>query len=176
MAVPRSESQRDRDRLLISDLYVQGWTQKEIADKLGLNRNTIGSDIKFLLAEWRKQRNGLVDEFEGKYRFIYREAIAAWKRSLEDAEIEVSEVVEDSEGQNEKGSKSKSSRMKASTRKEGQSGNPALLAQAQAAMKAVREMFGVDAAIKQSIEGNVKLEVEYTNDWRDTGDNPAENN
>lgn len=176
MAVPRSESERERDRLLISDLYLQGYNQQEIADKLGLHRNTVGSDIKFLLGVWRKQRNGLVDEFEGKYRFIYREAIAAWKRSLEDAEVEVSEVVEDSEGKDEKGSRSKTSRMKASTRKEGQSGNPALLAQAQAAMKAIREMIGVDAAIKQNIEGNLKLAVEYTNDWRDTGDTPTEEN
>lgn len=147
MAVPRSESQRERDRLLISDLYVQGFTQQEIADKLGLNRNTVNSDIKFLKTEWAKQRNGLVDEFEGKYRYVYREAITAWHRSKEDAVTEVSEMVETPEVVTDaKGNKQQvmEQRLKASTRKEGQSGNPALLAQAQAALKAIREMFGVD--------------------------------
>ena len=40
--------------------------------------------------------------------------------------------------------KGKGQRLKAFTKKEGQAGNPALLAQAQAALKAIREMFGVD--------------------------------
>ena len=84
MAVPRSESQRERDRALASDLYLQGWNQQEIANKLGISRQAVNRDIKFLLAEWRKNRNGLVDEFEAKYRLIYREAYAAWLRSKED--------------------------------------------------------------------------------------------
>ena len=162
MAVPRSESQRERDRALISDMYLQGWNQQEIADKLGINRNTVGSDIKVLLKEWRKQRNGLVDEFEAKYRLIYREAYAAWLRSQAAAITETSEVIEGEAGN------SGSQRIKASTRREGQSGNPALLAQAQAALKAIREMFGVDAAIKQELSGQVGLSVRYVNDWRDS--------
>jgi len=143
MGKPRDEAERERDRQRITPLYLQGWNQTEIAAELGIDQSTVSRDIKFLLAEWRKQRNGLVDEFEGKYRFIYREAIAAWKRSLEDAETTTQEMIDGGEGQGT------GQRLKASTRKEGQSGNPALLAQAQGAMKAIREMFGTDAAQKQ---------------------------
>src|SRR3990172_1072214 len=140
MAIPRSESERERDRLIVSSLYVQGWTQGEIAIELGISRQTVNSDVKYLLGEWKKQRNGLVDEFEGKYRYIHHEAITAWHRSKEDAEITTQEMIDAGEGGGI------GQRLKASTRKEGQSGNPALLAQAQAALKAIREMFGVDAA------------------------------
>ena len=151
MAVPRSESQRERDRALASDLYLQGWNQQEIANKLGISRQAVNRDIKFLLAEWRKNRNGLVDEFEAKYRLIYREAYAAWLRSKEDAVTEVSEMVEgDGTG------KGNGQRLKASTRKEGQSGNPALLAEARAALKAIREMFGTDAPTKAQ---NINLDL-----------------
>lgn len=149
---------------MISDLYVQGWTQKEIAEKLGLNKNTVNSDIKFLLGEWKKQRNGLVDEFEGKYRYIHREAVMAWHRSKEDAETTIQEMIEgeaaklDKEGNPIPGS----NRLKASTRKEGQSGNPALLAQAQAALKAIREMFGVDAAEKVEHSGPGGMPLQFS--------------
>jgi CRISPR/Cas system CSM-associated protein Csm4 (group 5 of RAMP superfamily) len=79
-----------------------------------------------------------------KYEYIHREALAAWLKSLEDAETTIQEMIDGGEI----GTAGASQRLKASTRKEGQSGNPALLAQAQAALKAIREMFGVDAATK----------------------------
>lgn len=151
MGKPRDEAERERDRLRITPLYLQGWNQTEIARELGVDQSTVSRDIKFLLAEWRKQRNGLVDEFEGKYRYVYREAITAWHRSKEDAVTETSEMIEVPEvSKDAKGNPQvvSSQRMKAQTRREGQSGNPALLAQAQAAIKAIREMFGVDAAEK----------------------------
>lgn len=161
MAVARSESQRERDRAIVSDLYLQGWNQQEIADKLGIHRNTVGSDIKVLLKEWKKNRNGLVDEFEGKYRLIYREALAAWKRSLEDAETTIQEMI-DNNGGELGGEALNKGRLKASTRKEGQSGNPALLAQAQGALKAIREMFGVDAAEKVEHTGKDGGPIQFT--------------
>ena len=151
MAVPRSESQRERDRAIVSDLYLQGWNQQEIADKIGVNRNTVGADIKALLKEWKKNRNGLADEFEGRYRLIYREAYLAWLRSKEDAVIETQEAIEGAAGIG--GDALNKGRLKVQTRREGQSGNPALLAQAMAALKAIREMFGVDAAGKVELSG-----------------------
>lgn len=146
MARQRSETEREADRRAISELYLKGWNQTDIAAELGIDQSTVSRDCKVLKAEWAKQRNGLVDEFEGKYRFIYRESIAAWERSLLNAETTIQEMIE-GEGSNG------SNRLKASTKKEGQSGNPALLAQAQAALKAIREMFGVDAAAKVEHSG-----------------------
>jgi hypothetical protein len=100
-------------------------------------------------AEREAYLRGLPTEFDEKYRYIHEQALAAWLRSLEDAVTETSEMVEVPEmTKDAKGNPvvTTSQRMKAQTRKEGQSGNPALLAQAQAALKAIREMFGVDAA------------------------------
>lgn len=148
----RTEAERIADRRTISDLYLQGWNQTEIADKLGIDQSTVSRDIKTLKAEWVKQRNGLVDEFEAKYRLLYREAYAAWMRSKEDAITEIQEAIEGGDTGN-------GQRLKASTKKEGQSGNPALLAQAQAALKAIREMFGMDAPTKQQQSGEVTLRI-----------------
>lgn len=144
----RSDTERQADRRAISDLYLSGWNQTEIADKLGIDQSTVSRDIKTLKAEWVKQRNGLVDEFEAKYRRIYQEAYAAWLRSKEDAETTIQEAIDGDSGSGQ--------RLKVSTKKEGQSGNPALLAQAQAALKAIREMFGVDAAAKVEHSGKVE--------------------
>ena len=162
MGKPRDEAERESDRRNISDLYLQGWNQTEIGDKLGIDQSTVSRDIKTLKAEWRKQRNGLVEEFEAKYRLMYKEAYAAWLRSKEDAETTTQEAIEgdavklDREGNPIPGKQ----RLKVSTRREGQSGNPALLAQAQAALKAIREMFGVDAAQKLEHSGSIDLSFE----------------
>ncbi len=147
----RSDTERQADRRTISELYLQGWNQTDIADKLGIDQSTVSRDIKTLKVEWVKQRNGLVDEFEAKYRLIYREAFLAWLRSKEDAETTIQEMIEN--GGELGGDVLNKSRLKSSTRKEEQSGNPALLAQAQAALKAIREMFGVDAPTKQEHTG-----------------------
>jgi len=167
MAVPRSESQRERDRAIVSDLYLQGWNQQEIADKIGVNSNTVGADIKALLKEWKKNRNGLVDEFEAKYRLIYREAYLAWLRSKEDAETITQESIDGGEPV-KLDSKGKplpvAQRIKVSTRREGQSGNPALLAQAQAALKAIREMFGVDNQPGSSDDNPMHIWLHKLND------------
>lgn len=174
MAVPRSESQRERDRNRITELYLQGWTQQQIADELGISRQTVNADVKVLLSQWKKRRDHIQDEFASKYDYIYRESIVAWKRSLDDAEVLVAETVTDSEGKNEKGSKSKTSREKSSLRKEGQSGNPALLAQAQAALKAIREMFGVDAAQKTQHDGELVFRIVHDDSGDGNQNTPTE--
>src|SRR3990172_13296002 len=153
MAKQRSDTERQRDRRLINDLYLQGWNQTDIADKLGIDQSTVSRDIKTLKGEWLKQRNGLAEEFEAKYRLIYREAYLAWLRSKEDAETTTQEAIEGDAASGKQ-------RLKVSTRREGQSGNPALLAQAQAALKAIREMFGVDAAQKLELGGSIDLSFE----------------
>lgn len=151
----RSDTEREADRRKINELYLNGWNQTDIAEQLGINQSTVSRDIKTLKAEWVKQRNGLVDEFEAKYRLVYREAMAAWQESKKPAETETTEMIEGGEGDTGKGQ-----RLKASTRKEGQSGNPALLAQSQAALKAIREMFGVDVATQVIVEMKLQGEVD----------------
>lgn len=120
-----------------------------------------------ITAEREAYLRSLSSEFDAKYRYLYEEAVKAWLKSLEDSVIETQEAIEGSDGNGQ--------RLKVSTRREGQSGNPALLAQAGAMIKAIREMFGVDASTK-TINYNYDLSNATDDQLRRiaAGDDPAE--
>jgi hypothetical protein len=82
---------------------------------------------------------------------IFDEAMRAWERSLEDAVT----VRTDAEG------------AVLERTVKGQSGNPALLARAMDALAAKRTLLGLDAPPEVEHGGEVKVIVEYVNDWRD---------
>lgn len=138
----------NRRRQIISKLRHEGIKeQAKIADRLrgdygiDVTQQTVSNDLKALDLIWRasaiENTDKVKQELLKQYRYIYQQSLIAWERSTEDAETTTQELIDgDGSGVNQ--------RLKASTRKEGQSGNPALLAQAQAALKAIREMFGVD--------------------------------
>lgn len=146
-------------------------TQAEIAEQLlvyGLkpSQPTISNDIKALKrVHWMRASRAmeaikarLLDE----YQTIYAEAMAAWYLSLEDKQVLVAENV--SKPKKEQDVDKAIERIKAMERTEGQSGNPALLAQAQAALKAIREMLGLDEAAKVSVSWRDKLPDGYNPD------------
>ena len=86
----RSNGELIRDRRRISDLYLQGWTQVDIAEETGLSQSTVSRDIIALQKEW--QEAALIDFNEAKARELAKidnlERIyhQAWIRSCEDAE------------------------------------------------------------------------------------------
>jgi hypothetical protein len=152
---PTQRKEIENRRRFVARLFCEGITnQFAIVDALAARHNitvdqsTVSRDLKVIEAEWKKEAVTEMDtvksQLRARYEAIYGEAFSAWLRSLEDAETTIQELL-DGGGEGDTGKQ----RLKASTRKEGQSGNPALLAQAQAALKAIREMFGVDAATKQ---------------------------
>jgi hypothetical protein len=152
---PTQRKEIENRRRFVARLFCEGITnQFAIVDALAARHNitvdqsTVSRDLKVIEAEWKKEAVTEMDtvksQLRARYEAIYGEAFSAWLRSLEDAETTIQEMIDGGEGDTGK------QRLKASTRKEGQSGNPALLAQAQAALKAIREMFGVDAATKIS--------------------------
>ena len=57
----RTEQQRNSDLVRISKLYLQGHTQLEIAQQIGVSRTQISYDIKQLFLEWKRER---IDVFE----------------------------------------------------------------------------------------------------------------
>lgn len=140
-------------------------TQQEIADQLAGKHNikvtqrTVSRDLKALKqSHWQssaKAMEALKNKMLAEYEMIYGEAIIAWARSLEDKHVQVFENIQPGGADNEDSTKQQG-RIKAQERTEGQSGNPALLAQAQAALKAIREMFGVDASAKVDITSDGK--------------------
>lgn len=141
-------------RRIIADYRLRGiddtWELMALLEKehsIIVSQRTIYTDKEAIEKQWleasKEDNEKRKANLSQKYEYIHREALAAWLKSLEDAETTIQEIID---GGELGGDALNKGRLKASTRKEGQSGNPALLAQAQGALKAIREMFGVDAA------------------------------
>jgi hypothetical protein len=153
MALNNGEKDRiAKRRRIVADYRLRGientWELMALLEKdhgIAVSERTVYYDKEAIEKQWledskldnEKRKANLVQ----KYEYIHREAVSAWFKSLEDAETTIQEMID---GGGDAGIAGGAQRLKASTRKEGQSGNPALLAQAQAALKAIREMFGVD--------------------------------
>ena len=90
----RTEQQRNSDLVRISKLYLQGHTQLEIAQQIGVSRTQISYDIKQLFLEWKRER---IDVFEerllielSKLDHLESEAWKAWENSKKDS-VKISE-------------------------------------------------------------------------------------
>ena len=86
----RSKSELARDRRRIADLYLQGWTQTAIANKIGIHQPAVSRDLKALQKAWLA--SALIDLNNAKAKELAkvdkleREYWVAWERSYEDAE------------------------------------------------------------------------------------------
>jgi len=58
----RSKSQLARDRKRVSELYLKGWLQVDIAQELNVDQSTISRDIKSLISEWKNEASSNTDE------------------------------------------------------------------------------------------------------------------
>lgn len=50
----RTKAQREKDLETTAALYLQGWTQLRIAERLNLTRQQIGYDLKAIFTRWRE--------------------------------------------------------------------------------------------------------------------------
>jgi len=151
----REQLEIEYRRQCVKDIFIKlgafDVTQSEIVDvlkedyKIEVDQSTISRDLAAIKKAMRQQTPDDLKAFLfAEYIWALREARGGWTKSQEDAVTEIQEMIE---AAGEPGGDALNrGRAKVSTRREGQSGNPALLAQAQAALKAIREMFGVDAA------------------------------
>lgn len=64
MAKPRSKAQAERDRQLISKYYLEGMTQWEIRNKLGISQATVSRDLKLLFRYWRLSSINNIDQLK----------------------------------------------------------------------------------------------------------------
>lgn len=136
---------------------------KILEEEFGIvvTRRTVSRDIidldKRVQAESVEVVKSVRDRLLNEYQIIYAEAMAAWERSLEDKQVITNEAIEGLDGKN-------GQRVKVQERTEGQSGNPALLAQAQNALKAVADLFGVDEAKRLKLDVRIEQELDKTLD------------
>ena len=90
MALARSKSEIEKHRRRISELYLKGMLQEDIAAEIGISQPTVSRDLKAIQKVWQKET--LYDFNEAKAReleridILEREYWQAWQRSCEDAE------------------------------------------------------------------------------------------
>jgi len=144
----RSKAQIARDRRRISDLYLQGWLQADIADTIGVSAPTVSRDLKALQADWLE--SALIDFNEAKARELAkvdrleREYWQAWRRSCEDAET----IRQEGSRRGEDGSKKLPPVDKVVKTSKGQAGDPRFLQGVQWCIDKRCKILGIDAPQK----------------------------
>lgn len=125
---------------------------ERLKDDYGIEvtQQTVSLDLKALDQLWRNSAIENTDKWKREmikqHRFLYQQSLAAWDRSLEDAE-EMTTGGKDGPSEKIKG----------------QSGNPAHLKNAHDNLEAIRKLLGLDAPKVQEITGkdgapvNVKI-------------------
>ena len=144
----RSKSQLIRDRRRIADMYLQGKTQADIAEEVGIDQSTVSRDIAALQDAWRESALIDVDEAKAnalaKVDRLEREYWDAWERSCEDAEtvrMEGKATKEGEDGAPERVVKTS----------KGQAGDPRFLAGVQWCIERRCKIIGVDAPTKNEL-------------------------
>jgi len=95
----RSRFQRESDRRTVTKLYLQGKTQSEIGEIVGVSRSQVGYDLAVVRKQWLKQTSIALEEHTAQQLaelgMVAGEAWAAWERSLSPREITIVEQVDD---------------------------------------------------------------------------------
>jgi transcriptional regulator with XRE-family HTH domain len=160
--IKRSKVERERDLLELSDLYLKGHTQADIALRMGVSQQQISYDLKALQKRWRESALVNVDEAKArelaKVDQLEREYWDAWERSKGNAEIETIEQIgvrgkapRQGDGEEDGELTIVPLRVKKNKRTEGRSGNPAFLAGIQWCINKRCEIMGLNAPIKQDV-------------------------
>lgn len=151
-AQDKAEIVRDRERAAW-ELRLQGWTQERIAEELGISQPTVCKILRRVESRLAEEFREHAEEVKARQAAILEriaaEALRQWERSCQDA---VRVTVETG--------RAKATEMglihlpdKEVTTTEGQSGNPALLAQAREALADIRAIWGMDAPKRQEHTG-----------------------
>ncbi len=145
----RRPDQIRRDRAETARLYLQGWTQAEIAVKLGLSRPQISYDMEAVRREWVQSAvmdfNAKKAEELAKIDRLEREYWDAWQASLKTLETTTTEQTTDGAGE--------SGRVKAALRKAEQTGDPRYLAGVERCIEARCKLLGLNAPQKTQLTG-----------------------
>lgn len=84
----RNRHQLGRDRLEISRLYLRGWTQEEIAARLGISQPQVSYDLRIVRQHWQANATNelgeRVAEDIARLGMVEREYWEGWERSKKD--------------------------------------------------------------------------------------------
>ena len=131
-------------------MYLQGRTQTDIAEEVGVDQSTVSRDIAALQEAWRE--SSLVDIDEAKARELAkvdrleREYWDAWERSCEDAET-----------LRQEGSSEKPSKVVKTSHP--RNGDPAFLRGVQWCIERRCKIIGVDAPSELKHSGSIRFDA-----------------
>lgn len=156
MAAPRDKYEKERDREIVKDYYLKGYSFRKIADFVGqvvgngytLSFKTVATDVEAILQEWKERRIDdihtlKIQEIE-KINKLENTAWEAWEKSITNYE---------------KTSKKHKDSMKNGTSKELSKtdvitfGNPAYLQLINNCIERRCKILGVDAPEKKELTG-----------------------
>jgi hypothetical protein len=152
MALSRSKSEIEKHRRRISELYLKGMLQEEIAAEIGISQPTVSRDLKAIQKVWQKET--LFDFNEAKSRelervdILEREYWQAWERSCEDAETVK---------QKGKAGQGKPDNVERTIK--GQAGDPRFLQGVQWCIERRCKILGIDAPAKLEHSGTLESKL-----------------
>jgi hypothetical protein len=131
-------------RQQVSEYYLQGWTQSQVAVQFGVDQTTISDDLHKIRAEWRTSAVRDFDESRElelqKIDRIEREAWAAWERSKQP-----SQAATTTDGDHQR---------KTRRHVRNQHGDPRFLEQVNKCIASRRALLGLDAPGRLEVETN----------------------
>jgi predicted XRE-type DNA-binding protein len=146
----RTPFQREEDLVQITRLYLQGRTQRDIAEVVGVSQGQVNHDLKLIQQRWRE--SSIMDMNEAKQRelarmdILEREYWAAWEQSKN----ERTRARQESDGKSRDG---KPNVVRATMEREQRDGNPAFLAGVMSCIERRCKLLGLDAPAKAELTG-----------------------
>jgi transposase len=146
----RTPFQREEDLVQITRLYLQGRTQRDIAEVVGVSQGQVNHDLKLIQQRWRE--SSIMDMNEAKQRELARldelerEYWAAWEQSKN----ERTRARQESDGKSKDG---KPNVVRATMEREQRDGNPAFLAGVMSCIERRCKLLGLDAPVKSELTG-----------------------
>ena len=148
-----------------AELYLRGFTQKQVAEQLDVSVDTVKSDLKKARECWRERStqaiSAMLYEQIAKIDQMERAAWLGWERSLRDAVQTTTEDID----------KSESAETKLKIVRVPQAGNPAFLKVISDAIRQRCELLGLldsetrDAITNQDYDQVVSVVIETREQW-----------
>lgn len=158
----RTRDRKNRDRVIIANMYLRGFDQFDIADEVGISRAQVSDDLRIIRKQWLESTIEDFDEAKAKELTkldkLEWEAWAAWERSKKDKETKEQEFIsvkdKNKKSKDEDEDEEEKPRVaKVKLKKEGQTGNPAYLAIVKDCIKRRCDILGLDAPQKKEHSG-----------------------
>lgn len=159
----RTSTQINYDRTEIARLYLRGWSQNAIGDKLEMTQQMVSYDLKALQKEW--QKSALVDIDAAKSHELARidelerTYWTEWEASKEERETTTTKAVQGAVG----GDKLPK-RQEATIRKEKRLGDPAYLRGVQWCIERRSAIMGFDAPKENKTNLSGELDLKHSID------------